>query len=150
QVGDGTDQIGEAVTVDPLGHVFLVAQVNGTVNFGGGAQTATIKNTLAAAKLDPSGNPIWAKLFHVGTFIIFGVTASPNFLNGVTLDANGNVVFTGSVYDGTDFGGGAISQGYGTNLVVAKLDTNGNHVWTRAFPGAAGQAIAVGGSYGSI
>jgi hypothetical protein len=73
---------------------------------------------LVFVKLDPSGNDLWTRL----------ITAS-GYIGGMVLGGDGALVVGGSAST-IDFGGGVI--GIGTpRPFVAKLDSAGNHVWSR-------------------
>jgi hypothetical protein len=61
------------------------------------------------------------------------------------VDAAGNVLVTGAFSGTTDLGGGPLTSAGGRDIFVAKLDTEGGHVWSARFGDAAanqeGQAI---------
>lgn len=63
----------------------------------------------------------------------------------IAVDPSGNVIMTGRYSGPVDFGGGPLPNGSSTVFVV-KLDGEGNHVWSRAFPAAKSPRIAVDGS----
>lgn len=58
---------------------------------------------------------------------------------GVAVDAAGNIYVTGSFKETVDFGGGPLTSA-GDSVFVAKLDAAGNHLWSKSFGDAAGQA----------
>jgi len=126
-----------SAAVDSTGNVFLVGLLSGTTNFGPTAASALTQvgnQDIIVAKLDPTGAYLWSKSFgHVNAF-----DATPT----IAVDAGGNLFITGYYTGVIDFGGGpftAVSQdGY-----LAKLDPNGNHLWSKHF--ASPQAAAAGG-----
>lgn len=105
-----------------------------TTDFGGGPVTSLGQNDAYLAKLDANGNHVWSRRF--------GGTGTDGY-NGVAVDPAGNVV-AGGVFNGTsDFGAGALTS-MGSDVIVAKYDTNGNTLWTKSYgDGATQQANAV-------
>jgi hypothetical protein len=134
QFGDASTQIGTAVAADQLGNTFLLSDVSGTVDFGGGLKTAPPPVAIAAAKFDPTGNYLWGSVFSGG---------QKNHAAGAAFDSGGNVVFTGIAATGANFGGGALSGLGVDNAFLVKLDTGGNHVWSKLFSLSEGAAIAI-------
>jgi hypothetical protein len=75
----------------------------------------------------------------------FGNSASQHGF-AVAVDAQDNVIFTGDMGGNANFGGGTLTSGGGLDIFVAKLDTDGNHLWSRRYGDAAAQtarAVAV-------
>src|SRR5262249_22971244 len=86
QFGDPQSQEGTAVAVDSLGNTFLLSQISGNVDFGGGALVTPGFSAIAAAKFNPMGQYQWAKVFNSGA----GSIAS-----GAAVDSAGQISFTG-------------------------------------------------------
>lgn len=64
----------------------------------------------------------------------------------VAVDGFGNVIVTGVFGGSVDFGGGTLTGAGGDDVFLAKYNTNGNHVWSKALGGTGndrGQAVAV-------
>jgi hypothetical protein len=121
-------QHGVATAVDSFGDVLLTVAYEGTVNLGGAdLGSHPVLGEAAIAKFKPSGQHVWSKrLFNSGTM-------GQDF--GLGVDNQGHVLVTGSTDSSVDFGGGTLSV-QGNALVVAKLDSAGKEVWSRAFGGA--------------
>ena len=121
---DGTNvQYGyRSVATDAAGNVVLTGDFLFTVDFGGGPLASVGGRAVFAAKLDPAGNHLWSKRFG-GVSEAYGL--------GVTTDATGNVVLTGSFQDTVDFGGGPLTSVGSYAAFVAKLDPAGNHLWSQ-------------------
>ncbi len=121
-------QDGYDVAVDPSGNVVLAGGFSGTIDFGGGPLTSAGNEDVFVVKLDPTGNHLWSKRF--------GDAGIQPIYPGckVAVDAAGAVVVAGT-YSGTlDFGGGALSTvGLSRDLFLAKLDANGNHVYSHRY-----------------
>jgi hypothetical protein len=152
--GDLEQAEGQSVAVDAEGNVYAAWRYKGTVDLGGGPMPSTcaqpwVPADLAVAKFSPSGAHLWSKHFPC--------------VNDAALAAEpgGGVVIAGNAEEPIDFGGGPLtsSSGPGVNdVVVAKLDSSGKHVWSQRFRAGnhaavksvavdpAG-AIAIGGSF---
>ncbi len=83
-------------------------------------------------KLDPDGKPVWSKTL-------------PSTL--VITDGQSDVVIAGAFTESVDLGGGVlIAAGGSKDILLAKLDPNGAHLWSQGFGDAASQfatAVAV-------
>ncbi len=127
--GNGLYQDGYDVAVDPSGNVVLAGGFYGTIDFGGGALTSAGAEDLFVVKLDPAGNHLWSKRF--------GDSAPQPQFPGckVVTDAAGAVIVGGMYLGSIDFGGGPLPTGGPTqaDVFLAKLDANGNHVYSRRF-----------------
>src|SRR5262249_55883266 len=96
----------------------------GSADFGCGPLTS-IDVDIFVAKLDAKdGACQWAKRF--------GDAGDQEGVS-VAVDGMGNVLVTGIFRDSVDFGGGALPSAGGSDIFVAKLDANGNHLWSKAF-----------------
>ena len=123
--GDGADQSGEAIAVDANGGIAVGGRAEGTIDFGGGALADTGFPDAVVARLDTSGNELWAKRFVGG---VAGTTL------GVAIAANGSVYVVGNATGGPiDFGGGPVASGGGLEVFVAAFDASGNHLWSNLF-----------------
>ena len=87
---------------------------------------------LFVANLDPACNPLWAKSF--------GDAAAQDG-GEVGVDANGNIYLSVANRGTIDFGGGPLTTKGDYDIAIAKLDPNGNYVWSRIY-GDAGYQIA--------
>ncbi len=100
----GNDK-GQSVATDASGNVFMTAEFEGTVEFGGGDLVSAGFGDMVLAKYSPTGTHLWSQRF--------GGTGGDE-PNSVATDASGNVFMTGEFKETVDFGGG--------NLVSAGLD----------------------------
>jgi hypothetical protein len=155
--GDAGDQHPTAVAVDTLGNVIVVGNFGGTVDFGGTSLTCAGASCVFVVKLNASGTHLWSKRFGDGGEIA----------TGVAVDAAGEIVVVCNSAGTINFGGGDLvaqkAPGIVTHdVVVAKLDAEGNHIWSKDFGDAADQTVSgvaldatsnvviVGGVAGSI
>jgi subtilisin-like proprotein convertase family protein len=112
---------GNDITVDPSGQVLVTGTFTGTATFGEQTFTSSGETDIFVAKLDANGDFLWA----------WEPGSSPGYeyALGIEADAAGNVYVTGRLFDG------AIH-----NILVVKLDSNGNTQWQKVFggPGSGG------------
>lgn len=124
--GDASVQTGSAIAFDKSGNILVAGSFGGTINLGGTTLSSAGGDDVFVAKFAPSGQLLWAKSFGDGNV----QTAA-----GIGVDANGNVYVTGNFKGGINFGGGTLSA-TGTlfiDVFLAKLSTDGSHVWSKSF-----------------
>ncbi|MBI4704373.1 MAG: hypothetical protein HY744_24985 [Deltaproteobacteria bacterium] len=63
-------------------------------------------------------------------------------VQAVAVDKDGSIILAGSFEDKINFGGGPLQAGKVPYIFIAKLDKDGNHVWSKAFGSDAGQNVA--------
>ncbi|WP_437320092.1 hypothetical protein [Sorangium sp. So ce385] len=146
-VVDGSDNI---ITIGYLGY-------GSTVDFdgaGGAPALSTTNGAIYLAKFEEDGDHVWSKKFED---VYFG---------GLAADSGGNVYLAGYTRaSSVDLGGGSIAVGDGQGVAVVKLDSSGNHVWSKVFGGvdswdsansnavavdAAGDVLVAGATIGAI
>jgi hypothetical protein len=110
--------------------VLVAGNFAGSVDFGGGVLTSSGPGDVFVVKLDASGQHVWSRRFG---------SASGQVAYGVATDADGSVLVTGVFYGAIDFGGGALTSAGAADIFVAKLDPDGNHLWSRRFGDSANQ-----------
>ena len=129
--GDAMEQAGNGLAVDAAGNVLVTGMFLGTVDFGGGAFTDKDGGDVFVLKLAGDGKHIFSKQFG-GAGSQFGYDIAPG-------DGE-SVVLLGTFFDDFDLGGGALVNGGDEDIFVAKLDSSGNHAWSRGFGDEAQQA----------
>ncbi len=123
--GNEFSQAMRSVTVDSAGNVYTLGDFDGEVGFGGDPLTATLeKSDIVITKHDRHGNPIWS---------LRNGDSSNQYGAKLILDGEGNLILLGRIYGAVDFGGGPLEAKGSGDLLVVKLDSDGNHVWSRAF-----------------
>lgn len=121
--GDPVSQVMRAAMTDADGNVFGFGDFEGTVDFGGPEPLESVadKSDLVVVKLDHFGTPLWSKRWG---------DSSNQYATEMVVDAQGNPILLGRIYGAVDFGTEITSKGAG-DLLVVKLDGDGNPVWTR-------------------
>ncbi|MGL5131637.1 MAG: SBBP repeat-containing protein, partial [Planktothrix sp.] len=130
-LGGSKDDFTTGISTDSAGNVYLSGNFE-SQDFDPGTGTTLPLiggSDIFVAKLDTSGNPLWAK--NLGG-------SKDDFTSGISLDSTGNVYTTGD-FDSTDFdpGTGTSLPLIGrTDIFVAKFDTSGNPVWAKNLGGS--------------
>ena len=126
--GPNSDK-GINIGVDSLGFVYIGGYFNGSATFGAFTVTSawTSDKDFFVAKLDPSGNFLWATS---------GGGAIDDRMLGMHVDPAGNIYCTGTFWGsaGADFGPSISISGDGFDQsFLAKMDANGNWLWAKEF-----------------
>ena len=133
-----TSQTGRALAITNAGEVVIGGSFLGTIDFGNGTLSSLGGLDLFVAKFAANGSIVWSKRFG-------GI--NDQYLESVAVDNNGAVAVCGYYAGTVDLGGGALPSAIGNDIFLAKLDSDGDHVWSKSFGGAndqEGTAVAVG------
>jgi hypothetical protein len=120
-----------AAAFDRNGDTLVAGTFGGSIQFGS-APALDEGGGLGAflAKLDPMGNPRWAR-------------ALPTTL--VATDGMADVVVAGGFTETVDLGGGPITAAGGKDIIIGKFDAQGAYLWAQRFGDSANQyGTAVG------
>jgi hypothetical protein len=114
-----------AVTVDSADDVVIVGYFSGAITFGTSTLTSLGGDDIFIAKFDANGNHLWSDRF--------GDLQNQQAF-GVALDSADNILITGMFRGAFAFGTNPIlySAG-GADVFLAKLDPNGNALWSHGF-----------------
>jgi hypothetical protein len=118
--GDTTAQSGTAVAVDAQGNVFVAGRFQGTMNFGApvGMLTSSGGNDAFIAKFAPNGQILWAQKYG---------DAAEQVINGIAVDAQGDVIVTGQYQGKITFPGkGTVTSAGMDDIFVAKMKGDGS------------------------
>lgn len=115
----------EDMAVDHSGSVCIAGGWCDEIDLGGGSLPGSGYFDIYVGKFDSSGNHLWSKSFG---------SEGWQFVEGLAIDASGNVYLGGYFQNELDFGGGPLTSS-GTDIFIAKLDANGNHIWSKSFVG---------------
>lgn len=152
-IGDaGAEELG-AVAIDAAGNVFLAASFWGVINVGGDYLVSAGDRDILLVKYAPDGTYLWSQRFG---------DANPDLVDGLGVDAWGNVVIGGRFYGSINLGGGARASAGSADVFVAKYNANGVYQWDVTAGSAAsdyvnglavdpgGDVVATGGFNGTI
>ncbi len=123
--GDGQNQYGSALALDPLGNVFLTGQFAGTIDLGPGSVFPNGGGDVFLARFEAAGGLSWAKRLDASA------SAQPT---GLASDSAGDVVVAMETSSNIDVGGGTIIvSSYDT--VLAKYSSGGVYQWQKQIGG---------------
>ena len=138
----GTDSdYGYGIAVDASGNSYVTGYFKGSATFGSTTLTNNGFANIFIAKLDSSGNWLWAKNA--------GYSGCGTSGNGIAVDASGNIYVTGYCADSAIFGSITLTSNGDSDIFIAKLDSSGNWLWAKNAGGTDydyGQGIAVDAS----
>lgn len=141
--GDAEADGGAAIGLDAAGNAYVAGPFEGTIDLGGGTLSSAGDSDIFLAKFDPSGEHVWSKRFGDEEQTIERIIHQPL---DIAVDDAGNIHLAGSMIGTVDFGGGPLTSAGGTDIFVAKFDTDGAHQWSKRFgaeAGESGESVAV-------
>ena len=121
------------IVSDPAGNIYLSGSFSDSITFGSFILTTpdTMFGTLFVApyrtftaKLDGSGNVLWAKTIEGGDYFDANLTRS------IALDKNNNLFLLGEFSDQLNFAANTLTNG---GLFLSKYDDNGNELWIKSW-----------------
>lgn len=129
-----SDRIGESdydfvqkIIADDEGNVIVTGYFYGTTQIGQDQYTSYGSQDLFIAKYNSGGDFLWS--YRAG-----GLMA--DYITGLTLDADQNIVITGYFYDGISFGDTTILASSSSDIYLAKFDTDGGLLWVNSAGGS--------------
>ncbi|MDD3235233.1 MAG: SBBP repeat-containing protein, partial [Candidatus Cloacimonetes bacterium] len=125
---------GLGIAVDNAANVYVTGSFQLSVAFGANTLICTGDKDIFVAKLDSTGNWLWAKSADGEGGSGGGDGRS------IAVDSNSNVYLTGSIHEKVYFGSIILGSSTGNtedNIFVAKLDSAGNWLWAKDAGGSA-------------
>lgn len=123
--GDELTQVTRSIALDADGNVYALGDFEGIVGYGGEPLTAEgDKADLVVSKHDSHGNPLWS---------LRAGDSSNQYGAKMVIDDEGNLILLARIYGSVDFGGGPRSSKGSGDILVVKLDGEGQHIWSRVF-----------------
>jgi len=124
QAGGVDFDCGNSIKTNDAGNSYVTGRFGGIATFGSFSLTSSGDDDIFVAKLDANGNWLWAT--KAG-----GIENDHGY--SITIDDVGNCYLTGLFYGTATFGSYSLTSCGSCDIVVAKIDTNGNWLWaTRA------------------
>jgi hypothetical protein len=124
--GDSDFQGANSVAVDSANDIIVVGYEASTIDFGCGTLTSAGGDDAFVAKLGPTGTCLWSKRFG---------DAQYQEADGVVVDGAGNIYVVGEFAGTINLGGDTLTSLGSDDIFLAKLDPNGNHLWSESFGG---------------
>ena len=121
--GSTFDELGLGLAVDPAGNLAITGSFDNEIDFGGSKLASNGESDIFVAKLDPAGNPLWARSYG---------SARIDLGTGIAMDSYGNVIVGGWFWQKVDFGGGMLEAPNGNkDAFLLKLSAKGEHLWSK-------------------
>lgn len=111
-----------SIAADPSGNVFITGSFYYSAFFGTTSLTSAGDYDIYVAKLDSSGNWLWA---------VNAGGSSYDEARDIACDSAGNAYLTGSVWDNAYFGSIQVSSWGDVDAIVAKIDPAGTWQWCK-------------------
>lgn len=115
--GSTLSDTGNAIGLDSADNLYVTGSFEDTVTFGNTTLTSNGESDAFVAKLDNSGNIVWAQNFG-GTSLDSGAN--------ISVDEQDNIYVTGSFEDTVSFGDTTFSSSSENDSFILKFDTDGN------------------------
>jgi hypothetical protein len=123
--GDAQTQDARACAADPSGNVWITGRALGVVNFGlSSSDFGTTNDGMYLVKYSSSGTNLVIKGW--------GYTTN-QFGTALACDLSGNVILAGSFSNTINVGGGIFTSFGGNDIILAKFNSAGTHVWSKQF-----------------
>ena len=130
---------GGGITVDTAGVAYLTGSFYSSAEIGNTSLSSSGHDDIFVAKIDASGNWLWA--------VRGGGSEAGDYGENIGLDSASNAYVIGTIEgSGADFGSTTLNSAGGTDVLIAKLDSDGNWQWAERAGGAgwdSGHGIAV-------
>jgi hypothetical protein len=141
--GSTADDRPKGIAVDLADNVYITGYFRNTVDFGGGPLVASSNGFVA--KYTSTGGHVWSKRIATG-----GLDEG----TAIGVDGQGNPIVAASIYQTSDFGGGAFTTRGGSDVVLVKYSSStGAHVWSRQMGGTSDEVapgVAVDATTGQV
>jgi hypothetical protein len=138
RIGPVGERPERALGIDANSNIYIVGQLEGPLDFGGGPIGPMAR--LFLASLSSSGAHRWSK----------GLVADNNSkLLSVAVSAGGDIYFTGAVGKSVDLDGQIVQSAGSLDVILGAYSSSGSHRWSTRFGGKnvdKGESIAVDSS----
>ena len=140
EAGAVEHDVGDGIAVDGAGNAYVTGYFKNTAHFGNHTLTSSGGYDIFAAKLNPSGNWLWA-VKAGGTSVDQGY--------GIAVDGAGNAYVTGRFEGTATFGSHTLTSTGSYDIFAARLNPSGTWQWAVKAGGTdsdTGSGIAVDGA----
>jgi hypothetical protein len=132
--GGGYEDHGYSIAVAPDGGIAVTGYLGDAIDFGGGELTSAGHADMFLVALAPTGEHRWSRRFG---------DQDDDVGRAVAIDPRGDIALVGDFHGALDVGGGPLAGRGNSDVVLARFDRDGNHLWSRSF-GDAFPDIGVG------
>jgi hypothetical protein len=123
RIGSTDVDAAHAVAIDGEGNSYVTGVFRATVKFGEEELSSVGDADIYLTKLDPKGKFIWTKTFGA---------VGEDYGRDLAIDSAGNLVLLAEISYKVDLGGGELSTNGNRDIVLAKFDSSGNHIWSKS------------------
>lgn len=120
QAGGISYDSGNGIEIDNDGNIYVTGSFRETATFGSYSLTCFGESDIFVAKVDETGNWLWA--IQAGGF-------SYDSGQGIAIDNNGDIYVTGGFCETATFDSVSLTSCGENDIFVAKIDENGNWQW---------------------
>jgi len=123
------------IAVDSGDDIVAYGEFTGEIDFGTKVldDGPGVEPTVFVAKLTDGGTHVWS--------LALGTAAFQQLAGGIVLTPTDDVVLAASMEGTVGFGATSHTSAGGFDVLVAKLDANGNHLWSKRYGDAAEQQV---------
>ena len=122
--GGANDQFAHDIVADSAGNLIIAGIFTGSIDLGGGVLTSAGGIDIYLAKMDPDGNHVWSKRFG---------DVENQYGQCVAVDDDDNIILASNIYGSANFGGGNLVSLGESEIILAKFDPDGVHLWSQRF-----------------
>jgi hypothetical protein len=129
--------------LDTSGQVTVAGNYQREPDFGGTVLPAPSTSThvnFYVARLSPDGVPVLVRGYVGGQCDVTGANAQCTVINGLAVQPSGNLIVSGMLRTPINFGGQELVSLGGVDVFIAKLNANGDHVYSKRWGDAQDQA----------
>lgn len=123
RIGSNDVDAAQAVTIDKDGNSYVAGVFRANVKFGEVEHSSAGAADIFVTKLDPKGQFLWTKTFGA---------VEEDFGRDIALDSAGNIVLLAEISYKVDLGGGELSTNGNRDIVLAKFNPEGEHIWSKS------------------
>lgn len=131
QAGDAAFQESGGIGIDGAGNIYLTGLFYSKIGFGGITLATAGTMDVYLAKLTSAGTSVWTKSFG---------DASAQRAYSMDVDTAGNIAISGMFQGSINFGGSTFTSAGLNDTFVAKFNSAGTHLWSKATGDAMDQA----------
>ena len=130
KAGGSLDEQGRAVSTLSDGSSIVTGYFYGTAAFGSTSLESAGDADVFVAKIDASGNWLWATKAGGGPADVG---------RGISTISDGSAIVTGKIEGDATFGSTTLTNAGGPDVFVAKIDASGNWLWATKAGGSSGE-----------